>query len=101
MKTLKLYEYLEQVPKLIVTSQPDQKSLHKVGVYPVDVDSGDTPDSGCHLGCSQLQGLAICPLFKKMKVKEQWDVVMQSKRCKRCLKTGHRHQQCTKKKPAI
>ena len=32
-----------------------------------------------------------------MKVKERWDVVIQSKRCKKCLKTGHRHQQCSQK----
>ena len=54
-----LLEYLEQEAKLMATSQPDQKSLHKVGIYPVDVDSGDTPGSGCYLGCSQLHGLAL------------------------------------------
>ena len=32
-----------------------------------------------------------------MKVKERWDVVIQSERCKKCLKTGHRHQQCSQK----
>ena len=32
-----------------------------------------------------------------MKVKERWVVVIQSKRCKKCLKTGHRHQQCSPK----
>lgn len=95
-----LLEYLEQEAKLMATSSQlsDQKSLHKMGVYPVEVDGAgrDTPGSGCCLGCSQLHGLAICPVFKKMKLKERWDVVIQSKRCKKCLKTGHRHQQCSR-----
>ncbi|CAB4013716.1 Hypothetical predicted protein [Paramuricea clavata] len=35
--------------------------------------------------------------YGKMKVKGKWEVVIQSKRCKKCLKTGHRHQQCSRK----
>ena len=90
-----LLEYLEEESKLLASSQPEQRSL-KAGVYPVNMDGVFSPN-GCGLGCSQLHDLAYCPAFKKMKVKEKWDVVIQSKRCKKCLKTGHRHQQCSRK----
>ena len=46
------------------------------------------PPPGCGIGGPQLHDLGYCPAFKKMKVKERWVVVIQSKRCKKCLKTG-------------
>jgi hypothetical protein len=32
-----------------------------------------------------------------MKVREKWEVVIQSKKCKKCLRTGHWHQQCSRR----
>ena len=89
-----LLEYLEEESKLMACGQ--QWSL-KAGFYPLNVDGANNDPPGCGLGCSQLHGLGYCPAFKKMKVKERWEVVIQSKRCKKCLKTGHRHQQCSRK----
>ena len=87
-----LLEYLEEESKLMASGQ--QWSF-KAGFYPLNVDGVNNDPPGCGLGCSQLHGLGYCPAFKKMKVKERWDVVIQSKRCKKCVKTGHRHQQCS------
>ena len=67
-----------------------------MGIYPLNMNR-DPLGTGCCLVCSQVHGLAICPVFKAMKVKQRWDIVVQSKRCKKCLKTGHRHQQCSRK----
>ena len=91
-----LLEYLEEEAKIMVSSQSDQRSS-KIGIYPVNVDGGYNGAPGCGLSCSQQHGLGYCPAFKKMKVKEKWEVVIQSKRCKKCLRTGHRHQQCSRK----
>jgi hypothetical protein len=91
-----LLEYLEEEAKIMASSQSDQRSS-KIGIYPVNVDGGYNGAPGCGLGCSQQHGLGYCPAFKKMKVKEKWEVVIQSKRCKKCLRTGHRHQQCSRK----
>ena len=91
-----LLEYLEEESKLMACRQPEQRSL-KGNFNPLDIDGGYNDTPGCGLGCSQLHGLGYCPAFKKMKVKEKWEVVIQSKRCKKCLKTGHRHQQCSRK----
>ena len=74
-----------------------QQWSFKAGFYPLNVDNVNNDPPGCGLGCSQLHALGYCPAFKKMKVKGRWDVVIQSKRCKKCLKTGHRHQQCSQK----
>ena len=76
-----LLEYLEEA-KLMASGQ--QWSF-KAGFYPLNVGVVNNDPPGCGLGCSELHGL----------VKERWDVVIQSKRCKKCLKTGHRHQQCS------
>jgi hypothetical protein len=89
-------EYLEEEAKIMASSQSDQHSS-KIGIYPVNVDGGYNGAPGCSLGCSQQHGLGYCPAFKKMKVKEKWEVVIQSKRCKKCLRIGHRHQQCSRK----
>ncbi|CAB4015909.1 Hypothetical predicted protein [Paramuricea clavata] len=80
----------------MASKQSDQHSS-KIGIYPVNVDGGYNGAPGCGLGCSQQHGLGYCPAFKKMKVKEKWEVVIQSKRCKKCLRIGHRHQQCSRK----
>jgi hypothetical protein len=76
-----LLEYLAEEAKIMVSSQSDQRSS-KIGIYPVNVDGGYNGAPGCGLGCSQQHGLGYCPAFKKMKVKEKWEVVIQSKRCK-------------------
>ncbi|CAB4015097.1 Hypothetical predicted protein, partial [Paramuricea clavata] len=89
-----LLEYLEEEAKIMASSQSDQRSS-KIGIYPVNVDGGYNGGYNCGLGCSQQHGLGYCPAFKKMKVKENWEVVIQSKRCKKCLRTGHR--QCSRK----
>ena len=70
-----LLEYLEQEAKLVATSQSDQELLHKVGIYPLNMN-GNPLGTGCCLGCSQVHGLAICPVFKATKVKQRWDIVV-------------------------
>jgi hypothetical protein len=75
-------EYLEEEWKLMASSQTNQR-LFKVGFYPLNVDGAYNDTPGCGLGWSQIHGLCYCPAFKKMKVKEKWEVVIQSKRCKK------------------
>jgi hypothetical protein len=83
-----LLEYLEEEAKIMASSQSDQRSS-KIGIYRINVDGGYNGGYNCGLGCSQQHGLGYCPAFKKMKVREKWEVVIQSKKCKKCLRTGH------------
>ena len=70
-----LLEYLEVESKLMASGQ--QWSF-KAGFYPLNRDNVNNDPRECGLSCSQLHGLSYCPAFKKMKVKERWDVVIQS-----------------------
>ncbi len=72
----------------------------KGGVNAADVNAADVDppdDQSCALGCSQPHSFVMCPAFKKMKIKERWDVVIKWKWCKKCLKGGDKHQQCSRK----
>ena len=46
-----------------------------------------TPDQeACPLGCAWKHHLAACPLYQSSTVNQRWDVVKQSKRCRKCLR---------------
>ena len=48
------------------------------------------PDQeACPLGCAWKHHLAACPLYQSSTVNQRWDVVKQSKRCRKCLKPHH------------
>ncbi len=91
-----LLEYLEEESKLKASRQPEQRS-HKAEFYYLNADGVYKDISECGLGCFQLHGLGYCLAFKRMKVKKKWEGVIQSKRSKKCLKTGHRRRQCSRK----
>ena len=49
-----------------------------------------TPDQeACPLGCAWKHHLAACPLYQSSTVNQRWDVVKQSKRCRKCLRPHH------------
>ena len=49
-----------------------------------------TPEQeACPLGCMSKHQLAACPLYQSSTVNQRWDVVKQSKRCRKCLRPNH------------
>ncbi|XP_022809614.1 uncharacterized protein LOC111346605 [Stylophora pistillata] len=49
-----------------------------------------TPEQeACPLGCTSKHQLAACPLYQSSTVNQGWDVVKQSKRCRKCLRPHH------------
>ena len=55
-----------------------------------------TPEQeACPLGCTSKHQLAACPLYQSSTVNQRWDVVKQSKRCRKCLRP-HDTNECKK-----
>ena len=52
-------------------------------------NTGISYEEASPLGCTSKHLLAACPLYQSSTVSQRWDVVKQSKRCRKCLRQHH------------
>ena len=52
-------------------------------------NAGTSDEEACPLGCTSKHLLAACPLYQSSTINQRWDVVKQSKRCRKCLRPHH------------